>query len=139
MTDPDSGVQRDSRTHTDTTLAGIPPVSQHVRSAKSGTVLRRSACQLTAIGCWPYTGSPVAVYGQFFMTANRVCRRRGPWSGRGSRGPRSSRRCGWSPRRSMSGGRDDDVCPFQARVRAVLNEDANARSLAVCELQRLVA
>jgi hypothetical protein len=35
-----------------------------------GLVLRQTACPLTAIGCWPYMGSPVAVYGQFFMAAN---------------------------------------------------------------------
>ena len=70
MTGPDSGVQRDSHTYPDTTPAGIRSVSQHVRSANSGTALRRSACPLTAIACWPYTHSPVAGYGQFFMTAN---------------------------------------------------------------------
>lgn len=72
MTGPDSGVQRDSHTYPDTTPAGIRSVSQHVRSANSGTALRRSACPLTAIACWPYTHSPVAGYGQFFMTANRL-------------------------------------------------------------------
>ena len=35
-----------------------------------GQVLRRTACPQTAIGCWPYMGSPVAVYGQIFVAAN---------------------------------------------------------------------
>ena len=58
---------------------GPDPVAQNRRasqttlSARLLTMLQRNACPLAVTGCWPETGSPVAAYGQFFVTADTRC------------------------------------------------------------------